>query len=73
MPNTAGLGAGHSGYPKLMSAVLLVVHDHCHTNLPNIWAIGDVVRGPMLAHKAVKKVLQLLSASQGKNHTLIST
>ncbi|MEO5764534.1 MAG: FAD-dependent oxidoreductase, partial [Casimicrobiaceae bacterium] len=24
----------------------------CRTNLPNVWAIGDVVRGPMLAHKA---------------------
>jgi dihydrolipoamide dehydrogenase len=28
------------------------VDDHCRTNLPNVWAIGDVVRGPMLAHKA---------------------
>src|SRR6185295_7262765 len=26
--------------------------DECRTNLPNVWAIGDVVRGPMLAHKA---------------------
>ena len=29
-----------------------MVDDHCHTNLSNVWAIGDVVRGPMLAHKA---------------------
>jgi dihydrolipoamide dehydrogenase len=28
------------------------VDDDCRTNLPNVWAIGDVVRGPMLAHKA---------------------
>jgi len=28
------------------------VDDHCRTSLPNVWAIGDVVRGPMLAHKA---------------------
>jgi dihydrolipoamide dehydrogenase len=28
------------------------VDDHCRTNLPNVYAIGDVVRGPMLAHKA---------------------
>jgi dihydrolipoamide dehydrogenase len=28
------------------------VDDHCRTNLPNVFAIGDVVRGPMLAHKA---------------------
>jgi dihydrolipoamide dehydrogenase len=28
------------------------VDEHCRTNLPNVFAIGDVVRGPMLAHKA---------------------
>ena len=28
------------------------VNDFCETNVQNIWAIGDVVRGPMLAHKA---------------------
>ena len=29
----------------------IVVNDHCQTSINNIWAIGDVVRGPMLAHK----------------------
>lgn len=29
----------------------IFVNDHCATNAPGIWAIGDVVRGPMLAHK----------------------
>jgi dihydrolipoamide dehydrogenase len=28
------------------------VDDHCQTKVPGVWAIGDVVRGPMLAHKA---------------------
>ncbi|SFR43328.1 dihydrolipoamide dehydrogenase [Marinobacter daqiaonensis] len=28
------------------------VDDHCKTDVPGVWAIGDVVRGPMLAHKA---------------------
>ena len=27
------------------------VDDHCRTKLPGVWAVGDVVRGPMLAHK----------------------
>ena len=27
------------------------VNEHCQTSIKNIWAIGDVVRGPMLAHK----------------------
>ena len=30
----------------------IAVDGECRTNLPNVWAIGDVVRGPMLAHKA---------------------
>ena len=30
----------------------MAVDGDCRTNLPNVWAIGDVVRGPMLAHKA---------------------
>lgn len=30
----------------------VIVDDHLKTNIANIWAIGDVVRGPMLAHKA---------------------
>jgi dihydrolipoamide dehydrogenase len=27
------------------------VDEHCRTGAPNVWAVGDVVRGPMLAHK----------------------
>ena len=34
------------------SAASSTVDDDCRTNLANVWAIGDVVRGPMLAHKA---------------------
>jgi dihydrolipoamide dehydrogenase len=30
----------------------VIVDEHCRTNIANVWAIGDVVRGPMLAHKA---------------------
>ncbi len=30
----------------------IYVNDECRTNMPGVWAIGDVVRGPMLAHKA---------------------
>ena len=29
----------------------IVVDEHCHTGAENVWAVGDVVRGPMLAHK----------------------
>ena len=51
MPNTDGLGAEAVGL-KLDERGFIVVDDDCRTNLPNVWAIGDVVRGPMLAHKA---------------------
>jgi dihydrolipoamide dehydrogenase len=51
VPNTDGLGAGSVGL-KVDARGFIEVDDHCRTNLPNVYAIGDVVRGPMLAHKA---------------------
>ncbi len=51
VPNTDGLGAGTVGL-KVDSRGFVEVDDHCRTNLKNVYAIGDVVRGPMLAHKA---------------------
>lgn len=50
-PNTNGLNADAVGL-KLDERGFIVVDADCKTNLPNVWAIGDVVRGPMLAHKA---------------------
>jgi dihydrolipoamide dehydrogenase len=51
VPLTAGLGADAVGL-ALDARGFVAVDDECRTNLPNVWAIGDVVRGPMLAHKA---------------------
>jgi dihydrolipoamide dehydrogenase len=51
VPNTEGLNASSVGL-KLDERGFIAVDDDCRTNLPNVWAIGDVVRGPMLAHKA---------------------
>jgi dihydrolipoamide dehydrogenase len=51
VPNTDGLGAGNVGL-KVSERGFIEVDEHCRTNLPNVYAIGDVVRGPMLAHKA---------------------
>ena len=51
VPNTTGLNAAGVGL-KLDERGFIEVDDECRTNLPNVWAIGDVVRGPMLAHKA---------------------
>jgi dihydrolipoamide dehydrogenase len=49
--NTIGLNAEAVGL-KLDERGMVAVDEECKTNLPNVWAIGDVVRGPMLAHKA---------------------
>jgi len=51
VPNTDGLGADAVGL-KVDPRGFIEVDGHCKTNLPNVYAIGDVVRGPMLAHKA---------------------
>jgi dihydrolipoamide dehydrogenase len=50
-PNTEGLGADKAGV-ALDSRGRVVIDDHFRTNVPGVWAIGDVVRGAMLAHKA---------------------
>ena len=51
IPNTSGLNGEAVGLEKDERGFIKVDGD-CRTNLPNVWAIGDVVRGPMLAHKA---------------------
>lgn len=51
IPNTDGLNAEAVGLEKDERG-FVKVDGECRTNLPNVWAIGDVVRGPMLAHKA---------------------
>ncbi len=51
VPNTEDLGAENVGL-KITERGFIEVDDHCKTNLSNVYAIGDVVRGPMLAHKA---------------------
>jgi dihydrolipoamide dehydrogenase len=51
VPNTEGLNAAAAGL-KLDERGFVAVDADCRTSLPNVWAIGDVVRGPMLAHKA---------------------
>ena len=51
VPNTEGLNAAGVGL-ALDERGFIAVDGECRTNLPGVWAIGDVVRGPMLAHKA---------------------
>ena len=51
VPNTEGLGLESAGI-RLAENGSIPVDDHLSTSAPGIYAIGDVIRGPMLAHKA---------------------
>lgn len=51
VPNTEGLNAEAVGV-KLDERGFVAVDEECRTSAAQVWAIGDVVRGPMLAHKA---------------------
>ena len=50
-PNTTGLLAEGTGV-QIDERGFIKVDEHCHTGVENVWAVGDCVRGPMLAHKA---------------------
>ncbi len=58
-PNTEGLGAKDIGL-DVDERGFIVVDDFCRTTVDNIYAIGDVVRGPMLAHKASKEGIAIV-------------
>jgi dihydrolipoamide dehydrogenase len=42
------------------------VDEHCRTNVPNVWAVGDVVRGPMLAHKGKEEGVMVADLIAGQ-------
>ena len=66
VPNTNGLNAEGVGL-KLDERGAIVVDDDCKTNLPNVWAVGDVVRGPMLAHKAEEEGVAVAERIAGQH------
>jgi len=66
VPNTNGLNAEAVGL-KLDERGAIVVDDDCKTNLPNVWAVGDVVRGPMLAHKAEEEGVAVAERIAGQH------
>jgi len=66
VPNTAGLNGEAVGL-KLDDRGAVVVDDDCRTSLPGVWAIGDVVRGPMLAHKAEEEGVAVAERIAGQH------
>ena len=66
VPNTIGLNAEAVGL-KLDERGGIVVDDECRTSLPGVWAVGDVVRGPMLAHKAEEEGVAVAERIAGQH------
>jgi dihydrolipoamide dehydrogenase len=66
LPHTAGLNGEAVGL-KVDERGFIVVDDDCRTNLANVWAIGDVVRGPMLAHKAEEEGVAVAERIAGQH------
>ena len=65
LPNTDGLQADTVGM-QINDRGQNEVDAHCRTNLPGVWAIGDVVRGPMLAHKAMEEGVMVAEIIAGQ-------
>ncbi len=66
VPNTIGLNPEAVGL-KLDERGAIEVDADCKTNLPNVWAVGDVVRGPMLAHKAEEEGVAVAERIAGQH------
>ncbi|HNT39167.1 MAG TPA: dihydrolipoyl dehydrogenase [Rubrivivax sp.] len=66
VPNTVGLNVEAVGL-KLDERGFVAVDDDCRTNLPGVWAVGDVVRGPMLAHKAEEEGVAVAERIAGQH------
>jgi dihydrolipoamide dehydrogenase len=66
VPNTDGLNAEAVGL-KLDERGFIAVDELCRTSLPNVWAVGDVVRGPMLAHKAEEEGVAVAERIAGEH------
>ncbi len=64
-PNTEKLLSSDSGV-DLDERGFVFVDDECQTNVPGIYAVGDVVRGPMLAHKASEEGIMVVDRIAGK-------
>jgi dihydrolipoamide dehydrogenase len=66
VPNVEGLGVDAVGL-KRDERGFIAADDDCKTNLPNVWAVGDVVRGPMLAHKAEEEGVAVAERIAGQH------
>jgi dihydrolipoamide dehydrogenase len=66
VPTTEGLNGQAVGLPVDQRG-FVEVDANCRTAVPGIWAIGDVVRGPMLAHKAEEEAIAVAESIAGQH------
>ena len=66
VPNTTGLNTEAVGL-KLDERGMIEVDAQCRTNVSGVWAVGDVVRGPMLAHKAEEEGVAVAERIAGQH------
>jgi dihydrolipoamide dehydrogenase len=66
LPNTEGLNGQAVGL-RLDERGFIEVDASCRTAVPGVWAIGDVVRGPMLAHKAEEEAVAVAETIAGQH------
>ncbi|GAB4165999.1 MAG: dihydrolipoyl dehydrogenase [Rickettsiaceae bacterium] len=73
-PNTEGLGLKEANI-ILDENGRININNHFQTNIPNVYAVGDAVRGPMLAHKAEEEAVAAVELMNGQtghvNYNLI--
>ena len=66
IPNVDGLNAEAVGL-MIDDRGRIDVDAQCRTNLPGVWAVGDVVAGPMLAHKAMEEAVMVAELMDGQS------
>jgi len=64
-PFTEELLSGDCGV-NLDERGFISVDDYCATDAPGVWAVGDVVRGPMLAHKGMEEGIMVVERIAGQ-------
>ena len=69
-PNTENLLSDDCGI-DIDDKGFIKVNNFCSTNEPGVWAVGDVVRGPMLAHKGSEEGIMVAERIAGK-HTAVN-
>ncbi|MEZ5501907.1 MAG: dihydrolipoyl dehydrogenase [Halioglobus sp.] len=68
-PRSEGLFSSDSGV-TLDERGFIYVNDHCETEAPHVYAVGDIVRGPMLAHKGSEEGIMVVERIAGKQAQL---